>query len=68
MTLGHVLAIVYFHTQINITSAMWLTPDRILFGTDNGMIMMVENGELRQNCIFKAAEVMEMSLKKVEAE
>ncbi|KAL0901492.1 hypothetical protein ABMA27_006736 [Loxostege sticticalis] len=54
--------------NINITSAMWLTPDRILFGTDNGMIMMVENGELRQNCIFKAAEVMEMSLKKVEAE
>ncbi|XP_021188779.3 cilia- and flagella-associated protein 57 isoform X1 [Helicoverpa armigera] len=51
-----------------ITSCMWLTPDRIMFGTDNGMIMMVENGELRQNCIFKAAEVTEMSLKKVEAE
>ncbi|CAH0405353.1 unnamed protein product [Chilo suppressalis] len=54
--------------NINITSCMWLTADRILFGTDNGMIMMVENGELRQNCMFKAAEVLEMSLKKVEAE
>ncbi|XP_072943065.1 cilia- and flagella-associated protein 57 isoform X1 [Epargyreus clarus] len=54
--------------NINITSCMWLTPDRIMFGTDNGIIMMVENGELRQNCIFKAVEVMEMSLKKVEAE
>ncbi|XP_028156155.1 cilia- and flagella-associated protein 57 [Ostrinia furnacalis] len=54
--------------NINITTAMWLTPDRIMFGTDNGVIMMVENGELRQNCIFKAAEVLEMSLKKVEAE
>ncbi|KAF9421540.1 hypothetical protein HW555_002473, partial [Spodoptera exigua] len=54
--------------NINITSCMWLTPDRILFGTDKGMIMMVENGELRQNCVFRASEVMEMSLKKVEAE
>lgn len=54
--------------QINITSCMWLTPDRIMFGTDNGVIMMVENGELRQNCIFKAADVIEMSLKKVEVE
>ncbi|KAH9637657.1 hypothetical protein HF086_009325 [Spodoptera exigua] len=54
--------------NINITSCMWLTPDRILFGTDKGMIMMVENGELRQNCVFRASEVMEMSLKKVELE
>ncbi|XP_038207858.1 cilia- and flagella-associated protein 57 [Zerene cesonia] len=54
--------------NINITSSMWLTPDRIMFGTDNGVIMMVENGELRQNCIFQAFDVMEMSLKKVEAE
>ncbi|XP_045500687.1 cilia- and flagella-associated protein 57 isoform X2 [Colias croceus] len=54
--------------NINITSCMWLTPDRIMFGTDNGVIMMVENGELRQNCIFQAFDVTEMSLKKVEAE
>ncbi|XP_053620233.1 cilia- and flagella-associated protein 57 isoform X1 [Plodia interpunctella] len=54
--------------NINITTCMWLTPDRIMFGTDNGVIMMVENGELRQNCIFQAAEVMEMALKKVETE
>ncbi|XP_022822197.1 cilia- and flagella-associated protein 57 isoform X2 [Spodoptera litura] len=54
--------------NINITSCMWLTPDRIMFGTEHGMIMMVENGELRQNCIFRATEVMEMSLKKVETE
>ncbi|KAJ8735588.1 hypothetical protein PYW07_007208 [Mythimna separata] len=52
----------------NITSSMWLTQDRIMFGTNNGMIMMVENGELRQNCIFKASEVTEMSLKKVDIE
>ncbi|CAH2050452.1 unnamed protein product, partial [Iphiclides podalirius] len=54
--------------NINITSCMWLTPDRILFGTDSGVIMMVENGELRQNCVFRAFDVLEMSLKKVEAE
>ncbi|XP_068626911.1 cilia- and flagella-associated protein 57 isoform X2 [Battus philenor] len=54
--------------NINITSCMWLNPDRILFGTDNGIIMMVENGELRQNCVFRAFDVMEMSLKKVETE
>lgn len=47
---------------------MWLNPDRIMFGTDNGMIMLVENGELRQNCVFRALEVMEMSIKKVEPE
>lgn len=47
---------------------MWLTPDRILFGTETGLIMMVENGELRQNCVFRAAEVMEMALKKIEHE
>lgn len=47
---------------------MWLTPDRIMFGTFNGVIMVVENGDLRQNCIFRAADVMEMSLKKVEVE
>ncbi|CAB3240040.1 unnamed protein product [Arctia plantaginis] len=52
--------------NINITTCMWLTQDRILFGTDNGVIMMVENGELRQNCIFQALDVMEMSLKKVD--
>lgn len=39
-----------------------------MFGTDNGVIMVVENGELRQNCIYKAAEVVEMSVKKVEVE
>ncbi|CAF4793044.1 unnamed protein product [Pieris macdunnoughi] len=54
--------------NIVITSCMWLTPDRIMFGTDTGTIMVVENGELRQNCIFQASEVMEMSLKKVEAD
>ncbi|XP_075972690.1 testes of unusual size isoform X1 [Anticarsia gemmatalis] len=54
--------------NINITTCMWLTSDRIMFGTENGVIMMVENGELRQNCIFRAAEVMEMSLKKVETD
>ncbi|XP_031769045.2 cilia- and flagella-associated protein 57 isoform X1 [Galleria mellonella] len=54
--------------NINITSCMWLTSDRIIIGTDDGTIMVVENGELRQNCIFRAAEVMEISLKKVEAE
>lgn len=47
---------------------MWLTPDRIMFGTDTGLIMVVENGELRQNCIFKASEVVEMSLKKADME
>ncbi|XP_041975861.1 cilia- and flagella-associated protein 57 isoform X1 [Aricia agestis] len=51
-----------------VTSCMWLTPDRILFGTSKGVIMMVENGELRQNCIFKAMEVIDMSLKKTEIE
>lgn len=59
---------IFMWRQINITSCMWLTPDRILFGTDNGVIMMVENGELRQNCVFRAFDVLEMSLKKVEAE
>ncbi|CAH0727322.1 unnamed protein product, partial [Brenthis ino] len=54
--------------NINITSCMWLTPDRIMFGTYNGVIMVVENGDLRQNCIFRAADVMEMSLKKVDVE
>ncbi|XP_050681259.1 cilia- and flagella-associated protein 57 isoform X2 [Leptidea sinapis] len=54
--------------NINITTSMWLTPDRILFGTDNGLIMLVENGELRHNCVFRAAEVVEMSLKKVDVE
>lgn len=57
-----------FNFQLNITTCMWLTPDRIMFGTDTGLIMMCENGELRHNCVFKAAEVMEMSLKKVETE
>lgn len=47
---------------------MWLTPDRIMFGTDNGVIMVVENGDLRQNCIFRAVDVIEMSLKKVDVE
>lgn len=47
---------------------MWLTSDRIMFGTDNGLIMMVENGEIRLNCVFNAYDVMEMSLKKVDAE
>ncbi|XP_059051010.1 cilia- and flagella-associated protein 57 isoform X1 [Achroia grisella] len=54
--------------NINITSCMWLTSDRIMFGTNDGVIMVVENGELRQNCVFRATEIMEMSLKKVEAE
>ncbi|KAM3967911.1 testes of unusual size [Aphomia sociella] len=54
--------------NINITSCMWLTSDRIMFGTDSGVIMVVENGELRQNCIFRATDVTEMALKKVEAE
>ncbi|XP_046965131.1 cilia- and flagella-associated protein 57 [Vanessa cardui] len=54
--------------NINITSCMWLTSDRIMFGTDTGTLMVVENGDLRQNCIFRAAEVTEMSLKKIEAE
>ncbi|XP_039752116.1 cilia- and flagella-associated protein 57 [Pararge aegeria] len=54
--------------NINVTACMWLTPDRIMFGTDNGIIMMVENGELRQNCIFRALDITEMSLKKVDAE
>ncbi|XP_045769052.1 cilia- and flagella-associated protein 57 isoform X3 [Maniola jurtina] len=54
--------------NINITTCMWLTPDRIMFGTANGVIMMVENGELRQNCIFQALDVTEMSLKKVDVE
>ncbi|XP_026319729.1 cilia- and flagella-associated protein 57 [Hyposmocoma kahamanoa] len=54
--------------NINITTCMWLTPDRIMFGTDNGLIMMVENGEIRLNCVFKAYDVMEMSLKKVDTE
>ncbi|XP_063616617.1 cilia- and flagella-associated protein 57 isoform X2 [Cydia splendana] len=54
--------------NINITTCMWLTPDRIMFGTDNCVIMMVENGELRQNCVFNALDVIEMSLKKVETE
>ncbi|KAI8438555.1 hypothetical protein MSG28_011021, partial [Choristoneura fumiferana] len=53
--------------SINITSCMWLSPDRILIGTDNGVIMMIENGELRQNCIFQAFDITEMSLKKVES-
>ncbi|XP_073957164.1 cilia- and flagella-associated protein 57-like isoform X1 [Choristoneura fumiferana] len=53
--------------NINITSCMWLSPDRILIGTDNGVIMMIENGELRQNCIFQAFDITEMSLKKVES-
>ncbi|CAG4978626.1 unnamed protein product [Parnassius apollo] len=54
--------------NINITSCMWLTSDRIMFGTDNGVIMIVENGELRHHCVFRAVDVMEMSLKKVETE
>lgn len=58
-----------FHfDQINVTTCMWLTSDRIMFGTSTGLIMMCENGELRQNCLFKATEVLEMSVKKVEAE
>lgn len=47
---------------------MWLTQDRIMFGTDNGIIIMVENGELRQNCFFRAFDVTEMALKKVDVE
>ncbi|XP_049879809.1 cilia- and flagella-associated protein 57 [Pectinophora gossypiella] len=54
--------------NIIITTCMWLTPDRIMFGTHSGMIMVVENGDLRQNCIFRAWDVLEMSLKKVEVE
>ncbi|KAJ2947907.1 hypothetical protein O0L34_g9698 [Tuta absoluta] len=54
--------------NIVITTSMWLTQDRIMFGTDTGMLMVVENGDLRQNCIFKADEVAEMSLKKAEIE
>ncbi|GBP75293.1 Cilia- and flagella-associated protein 57 [Eumeta japonica] len=54
--------------NLNITSCMWLTPDRIMFGTSKGMLMLVENGEFRQNCVFRAAEVVEMSLRKVDTE
>lgn len=43
---------------------MWVTPDRVMFGTKNGMLMVVENGELRNNCVYKAYEVTEMCMKK----
>lgn len=39
-----------------------------MFGTGSGLIMMVENGEIRLNCVFHAFDVMEMSLKKVDTE
>ncbi|KOB73579.1 WD repeat-containing protein 65 [Operophtera brumata] len=42
--------------NIDVTTCMWLNPDRIMFGTSTGLIMMCENGELRQNCVFKATE------------
>lgn len=45
---------------------MWLTPDRIMFGTSTGLIMVVENGDLRQT--FQATEVVEMALKKTDIE
>ncbi|XP_037969047.2 cilia- and flagella-associated protein 57 [Plutella xylostella] len=54
--------------NMHITSCMWLTPDRVMFGTAAGRLLVVDNGELRASCVFTAAEVVEMSLKKVDVE
>lgn len=45
---------------------MWLTPDKVMFGTKFGVLMIVENGELRQSCNYQGAEILEISTKKDE--
>ncbi|XP_077289414.1 cilia- and flagella-associated protein 57-like [Arctopsyche grandis] len=51
-----------------ITSCMWLTPDKVMFGTKFGVLMIVENGELRQSCNYRGAEILEISTKKDDKE
>ena len=52
--------------QLIITSCMWLTPDKVMFGTKSGILMIVENGELKQNCCYRAVEVTEIQTKKTD--
>lgn len=54
------------HFQLIITSCMWLTADKVMFGTKTGILMIVENGELKQNCCYRAMEVTEIITKKDE--
>lgn len=45
---------------------MWLTPDKVMFGTKSGILMIVENGELKQNCCYRAVEITEIQTKKTD--
>lgn len=41
--------------QINVTTAAWLTSDRILCGTADGKLLLIEGGELK--AVFDAVTV-----------
>ncbi|XP_044252622.1 cilia- and flagella-associated protein 57 [Tribolium madens] len=47
--------------QWNFTSAVWLTQDRLLVGTLDGRLLVIESGELK--FVFSAADLAVMDLK-----
>lgn len=50
--------------QWNFTSAIWLSQDRLLVGTVDGRLLVIESGELK--FIFNASELTAMDLKSKE--
>lgn len=47
--------------QLNLTTVVWLSQDRILTGTDSGSLIIIESGDLK--AIFNASDLLVMQLK-----
>lgn len=47
--------------QLNLTTVQWLNQDRIIAGTDDGRLLIVESGDLK--CVFYAQDLILMQLK-----
>ena len=47
--------------SLNFSCVAWLSFDRVLAGTNDGRLVMIDGGELR--AIFRALDVMEMHVK-----
>lgn len=45
---------------------MWMTPDRVMFGTKNGMLHIVENGEIKQAFSYNALQIQEINMSKID--